>query len=88
MTISEDWIKSEPDAIESNFHLGLANYHQNNEDDAYQLFQKVISQNKKHTLSYFYLYKIAKANNNQIEMVEYKKNVEQLDSNINLEMDE
>jgi len=34
------------------------------------------------------LYKIAKANNNQTEMVEYKKNVEQLDSNINLEMDE
>jgi hypothetical protein len=34
------------------------------------------------------LYKIAKENNNQIEMVEYKKNVEQLDSNINLEMDE
>ena len=88
MTISEDWIKSEPDAIESNFHLGLANYHQNNEDDAYQLFQKVISQNKKHTLSYFYLYKIAKAKNNKNEMAEYKNIVEQLDSNINLEIDE
>ena len=86
--ISEDWVKSEPEADESNFHLGLANYHQENQDDAYKLFKKVVSQNKKHTLSYLYLYKIAKANNNQIEMVEYKKNVEQLDSNINLEMDE
>ncbi len=87
-TISKDWVKSEPEADESNFHLGLANYHQENQDDAYKLFKKVVSQNKKHTLSYLYLYKIAKANNNQIEMVEYKKNVEQLDSNINLEMDE
>ena len=86
--ISEDWVKSEPEADESNFHLGLANYHQENQEDAYKLFKKVVSQNKKHTLSYLYLYKIAKANNNQIEMVEYKKNVEQLDSNINLEMDE
>jgi len=25
--ISEDWVKSEPEADESNFHLGLANYH-------------------------------------------------------------
>ena len=86
--ISEDWVKSEPEADESNFHLGLANYHQENQDNAYKLFKKVVSQNKKHTLSYLYLYKIAKANNNQTEMVEYKKNVEQLDSNINLEMDE
>ena len=86
--ISEDWVKSEPEADESNFHLGLANYHQENQDVAYKLFKKVVSQNKKHTLSYLYLYKIAKANNNQTEMVEYKKNVEQLDSNINLEMDE
>ena len=86
--ISEDWVKSEPEADESNFHLGLANYHQENQYDAYKLFKKVVSQNKKHTLSYLYLYKIAKANNNQIEMVEYKKNVEKLDSNINLEMDE
>ena len=86
--ISEDWVKSEPEADESNFHLGLANYHQENQDNAYKLFKKVVGQNKKHTLSYLYLYKIAKANNNQIEMVEYKKNVEQLDSNINLEMDE
>ena len=86
--ISEDWVKSEPEADESNFHLGLANYHQENQDNAYKLFKKVVSQNKKHTLSYLYLYKIAKANNNQIEIVEYKKNVEQLDSNINLEMDE
>ena len=86
--ISEDWVKSEPEADESNFHLGLANYHQENQEDAYKLFKKVVSQNKKHTLSYLYLYKIAKANNNQTEMVEYKKNVEQLDSNINLEMDE
>jgi serine protease Do len=86
--ISEDWVKSEPEADESNFHLGLANYHQENQDYAYKLFKKVVSQNKKHTLSYLYLYKIAKANNNQTEMVEYKKNVEQLDSNINLEMDE
>ena len=86
--ISEDWVKSEPEADESNFHLGLANYHQENQDDAYKLFKKVVSQNKKHTLSYLYLYKIAKANNNQTEMVEYKKNVEQLDSNIKLEMDE
>ena len=86
--ISEDWVKSEPEADESNFHLGLANYHQENQEDAYKLFKKVVSQNKKHTLSYLYLYKIAKANNNQIEMLEYKKNVEQLDSNINLEMDE
>ena len=86
--ISEDWVKSEPEADESNFHLGLANYHQENQYDAYELFKKVVSQNKKHTLSYLYLYKIAKANNNQIEMVEYKKHVEQLDTNINLEMDE
>ena len=86
--ISEDWVKSEPNADESNFHLGLANYNQGNESDAYNLFKKVVSQNKKHTLSYFYLYKIAKANSNKNEMVEYKKNVEQLDSNINLEMDE
>jgi len=86
--ISEDWVKSEPEADESNFHLGLADYHQENQDNAYKLFKKVVSQNKKHTLSYLYLYKIAKANNNQTEMVEYKKNVEQLDSNINLEMDE
>jgi hypothetical protein len=86
--ISEDWVKSEPEADESNFHLGLANYHQENQDNAYKLFKKVVGQNKKHTLSYLYLYKIAKANNNQTEMVEYKKNVEQLDSNINLEMDE
>ena len=86
--ISEDWVKSEPEADESNFHLGLANYHQENQGDAYKLFKKVVSQNEKHTLSYLYLYKIAKANNNQTEMVEYKKNVEQLDTNINLEMDE
>ncbi|MDC0931661.1 trypsin-like peptidase domain-containing protein [Methylophilaceae bacterium] len=87
-TISEDWVKSEPNADESNFHLGLANYHQENEADAYKLFKKVVSQNKKHTLSYLYLYKIAKTNNNKNEMDEYKKNIEQLDSNINLETDE
>ena len=88
MIISEDWVKSEPEADESNFHLGLANYHQNNEGDAYKLFKKVVSQNKKHTLSYLYLYKIAKANNNKNEMNKYKKNIEQLDSNINLEINE
>ena len=88
MIISEDWVKSEPNADESNFHLGLANYHQNNEDDANKLFKKVVSQNKKHTLSYLYLYKIAKAKNNKNEMDKYKKNIEQLDSNINLETDE
>ena len=88
MIISEDWVKSEPNADESNFHLGLANYHQNNEDDANKLFKKVVSQNKKHTLSYLYLYKIAKANNNKNEMNKYKKNIEQLDSNINLEIDD
>ena len=88
MIISEDWVKSEPNADESNFHLGLANYHQNNEDDANKLFKKVVSQNKKHTLSYLYLYKIAKANNNKNEMDKYKKNIEQLDSNINLEINE
>ena len=86
--IAEDWVKSEPNADESNFHLGLANYHQNNEDDANKLFKKVVSQNKKHTLSYLYLYKIAKANNNKNEMDKYKKNIEQLDSNINLEINE
>ena len=86
--ISEDWVKSEPEADESNFHLGLANYHQENQDNAYKLFKKVVGQNKKNTLSYLYLYKIAKAINNQIEMVEYKKNVEQLYSNINLEMND
>lgn len=88
MIISEDWVRSEPNADESNFHLGLANYHRNNEDEAYKLFKKVVSQNKKHTLSYLYLYKIAKTNNNKNEMDEYKKNIEQLDSNINLETDE
>jgi hypothetical protein len=88
MIISEDWVKSEPNADESNFHLGLANYHQNNEDTANKLFKKVVSQNKKHTLSYLYLYKIAKANNNKNEMNKYKKNIEQLDSNINLEIDD
>jgi len=88
MIISEDWVKSEPNADESNFHLGLANYHLNNEDNAYKLLTKVINQNKKHTLSYLYLYKIAKANNNKKEMAKYKKNIEQLDSNINLEMNE
>ena len=88
MIISEDWVRSEPNADESNFHLGLANYHRNNEDEAYKLFKKVVSQNKKHTLSYLYLYKIAKTNNNKNEMDEYKKNIEQLDSNINLEIDE
>jgi len=88
MIISEDWVKSEPNADESNFHLGLANYHQNNEDIANKLFKKVVSQNKKHTLSYLYLYKIAKANNNKNEMNKYKKNIEQLDSNINLEIDD
>ena len=86
--IAEDWVKSEPNADESNFHLGLANYHQNNEDDANELFKKVVSQNKKHTLSYLYLYKIAKAKNNKNEMDKYKKNIEQLDSNINLEINE
>ena len=86
--IAEDWVKSEPNADESNFHLGLANYHQNNEGDANELFKKVVSQNKKHTLSYLYLYKIAKANNNKNEMDKYKKNIEQLDSNINLEINE
>ena len=88
MIISEDWVKREPNADESNFHLGLANYHQNNEDTANKLFKKVVSQNKKHTLSYLYLYKIAKANNNKNEMNKYKKNIEQLDSNINLEINE
>ena len=88
MIISEDWVKSEPNADESNFHLGLANYHQNNEDTANKLFKKVVSQNKKHTLSYLYLYKIAKAKNNKNEMDKYKKNIEQLDSNINLEINE
>ena len=88
MIISEDWVKSEPNADESNFHLGLANYHQNNEDTANKLFKKVVSQNKKHTLSYLYLYKIAKANNNKNEMTKYKKNIERLDSNINLESDD
>jgi hypothetical protein len=86
--IAQDWVKSEPNADESNFHLGLANYHQNNEDYANKLFKKVVSQNKKHTLSYLYLYKIAKANNNKNEMDKYKKNIEQLDSNINLEINE
>ena len=76
MIISEDWVRSEPNADESNFHLGLANYHRNNEDEAYKLFKKVVSQNKKHTLSYLYLYKIAKTNNNKNEMDEYKKNIE------------
>jgi serine protease Do len=88
LIIAEDWVKSEPNADESNFHLGLANYHQNNEGDANELFKKVVSQNKKHTLSYLYLYKIAKANNNKNEMDKYKKNIEQLDSNINLEINE
>ena len=64
--ISEDWVESEPEADESNFHLGLENYHQETQDDAYKLFKKDVSQNKKHTLSYLYLYKTAKANNNQI----------------------
>ena len=86
--IAEDWVKSEPNADESNFHLGLANYHQENQDEAYKLFKKVVGQNKKHTLSYLYLYKIAKAKNNKNEMDKYKKNIEQLDSNINLEINE
>ncbi|MBT6602951.1 MAG: trypsin-like peptidase domain-containing protein [Nitrosomonadales bacterium] len=88
MIISEDWVKDEPNADESNFHLGLANYHLNKEGKAYKLFKKVVSQNKKHTQSYFYLYKIAKAKNNNNEMIEYKKKIEQLDSNLNMEMNE
>ena len=66
--ISEAWVKDEPNADESNFHLGLANYQLKNHDRAYRLFTKVVSQNKKHTLSYLYLYKIAKLNSKSDEM--------------------
>lgn len=86
--ISEAWVKDEPNADESNFHLGLANYQLKNHDRAYRLFTKVISQNKKHTLSYLYLYKIAKLNSKSDEMTKYKKIINQLDSNMSLEKDE
>ena len=82
--ISKDWVKDEPDADESNFHLGLANYHQDNQTTAKKLFEKVVNQNKKHTLSYLYLYKIAKLNNNRSEMDAYQSIINQLDSNIDL----
>ena len=45
---------------------------------------KVISQNKKHTLSYLYLYKIAKLNSKSDEMTKYKKIINQLDSKLYL----
>ena len=86
--ISEAWVKDEPNADESNFHLGLANYQLKNNDRAYELFTKVVSQNKKHTLSYLYLYKIAKLNSKSDEMTKYKKIINQLDSNMSLEKDE
>ncbi|MDB2679402.1 trypsin-like peptidase domain-containing protein [Methylophilaceae bacterium] len=86
--ISEAWVKDEPNADESNFHLGLANYQLKNHDRAYRLFTKVVSQNKKHTLSYLYLYKIAKLNSKSDEMAKYKKIINQLDSNMSLEKDE
>lgn len=86
--ISEAWVKDEPNADESNFHLGLANYQLKNHDRAYRLFTKVVSQNKKHTLSYLYLYKIAKLNSKSDEMTKYKKIINQLDSNMSLEKDE
>ena len=82
--ISKDWVKDEPDADESNFHLGLANYHQDNQNIAKELFEKVVNQNKKHTLSYLYLYKIAKLNNNRSEMDEYQSIINELDLNIDL----
>lgn len=84
LLISKDWVKDEPDADESNFHLGLANYHQDNQTIAKELFEKVVSQNKKHTLSYLYLYKIAKLNDNRAVMDEYQSIINQLDSNIDL----
>ena len=50
--------------------------------------QKLLAQYKKHTLSYLYLYKIAKLNSKSDEMAKYKKIINQLDSNMSLEKDE
>ena len=65
-------------------NLNISHYHQDNQTIAKELFEKVVKQNKKHTLSYLYLYKIAKLNDNRGEMDEYQSIINQLDSNIDL----
>jgi len=78
----------EPDSDESNFYYALSQYYLNNLTVAQKKFKKIIKQNKKHTASYLYLYKIAKKNNLEKEMQKYKKLTLLLDETLTIEIDE
>ena len=78
----------EPDSDESNFYYALSQYYLNNLTTAQKVFKKIIKQNKRHTESYLYLYKIAKKSNMKKEMQQYKSLTLSLDETLIIEIDE
>lgn len=86
--ISQNWLTQEPDSDESNFYYALSQYYLNNLTTAQKVFKKIIKQNKRHTESYLYLYKIAKKSNMKKEMQQYKSLTLSLDETLIIEIDE
>ena len=86
--ITLEWLQEAPDEIEANYHHAFALYQLGEFVAAKNILKKVIEKNSKHTLSFLYLYKIAKSEDRVGDMSYYKSQVLQLDASLINQEDE
>ena len=86
--ITLEWLQEAPDEIEANYHHAFALYQLGEFVAAKNILKKVIEKNSKHTLSFLYLYKIAKIENQVGDMSYYKSQVFELDASLINQEDE
>ncbi len=80
--VALDWEVKEPESIEAINYYGIALFHLGEIELAEKQFKQVIQLNEKHSQSIYYLYKIAKTNN-QLDVAEsYKTSLNNLDDSI------
>ena len=80
--ITTQWVNQNPEEIEANYYHAFSLYQLKDYETARNILEKVIKENNKHALAYFYLYKIAIEEKEAENISYYESKILELDDSL------